>query len=199
MTAIAVQQQKALLRADARRRIEAIPPEHRTTLAVELCKRLSSSTVWIRSKSILAFMPLADEPNIRPLLELGLEQGRVVCIPGYVAANRGYGAFQIQNPDTDLVPGRFNVPEPGPGCPAVALNQLDLILVPGVAFDLNGRRLGRGKGFYDRLLSEVRGVCCGLLFEEQLTSEIPVEPHDVRLHCLVTPKRWHEVPAGARF
>ncbi|MBC8002217.1 MAG: 5-formyltetrahydrofolate cyclo-ligase [Opitutaceae bacterium] len=199
MTAAILQQQKARVRADVRRRMDEIPPEHRAIASAALCDRLGTSTLWSRSKSVLMFVPLSDEPNIRPLLELGLEQGKEISIPGYIKASQIYGAFQIRNPVNDLVRGQFNVPEPAPGCPAVALNQLDLILVPGVAFDLDGRRLGRGKGFYDRLLSEVRGICCGLLFEEQLTPEIPVEPHDVRLHCLVTPERWHDVPAGVRY
>ena len=195
MTATAVQQQKARMRSDTRRRIDAIPAGERAAPAAELCERLRSSAHWRRSKSVLLFAPLSDEPNIRSLLELGLAEGKSVAIPGYVEASASYAAFQIRDSVHDLVPGRFQVPEPRMGCPPMALNQLDLILVPGVAFDLNGRRLGRGKGFYDRLLSEVRGVCCGVLFEEQLVPQIPVEPHDVRLNCLVTPKRWHDVPA----
>lgn len=198
MTAETVQQQKARLRTDVQLRIAAIPADQQAALAIELCDRLRSSALWHRSTSVLMFVSLSDEPNIRPLLELGLGEGKSISIPGYIAADSGYGAFQIQNPNQDLVRGRFNVPEPRTGCPAVALNQLDLILVPGVAFDLTGRRLGRGKGFYDRLLSQVHGVCCGVLFEEQLVPQIPVEPHDVRLNCLVTPQRWHDVPAGAR-
>jgi 5-formyltetrahydrofolate cyclo-ligase len=65
-------------------------------------------------------------------------------------------------------------------------------LVPGLAFDPSGRRLGRGKGFYDRLLAMVRGRKCGIAFEEQVVPEIPVEPHDIRLDCLLTPRRWME-------
>jgi 5-formyltetrahydrofolate cyclo-ligase len=67
-----------------------------------------------------------------------------------------------------------------------------LVLVPGVAFDSHGRRLGRGKGFYDQLLAFVRGTKCGVAFDEQIVPEIPIEPHDVRLNCILTPTRWIE-------
>jgi 5-formyltetrahydrofolate cyclo-ligase len=65
-----------------------------------------------------------------------------------------------------------------------------LVLVPGVAFDLRGRRLGRGKGFYDRLLADAGGLKCGVAFDEQIVTEIPVEPHDVSVDCILTPTRW---------
>jgi 5-formyltetrahydrofolate cyclo-ligase len=66
-------------------------------------------------------------------------------------------------------------------------------LVPGVAFDLHGRRLGRGKGFYDRLLADVRGKTCGVAFDEQIVREVPVEPHDSDVNCILTPTRWIEL------
>ncbi|HLP77584.1 MAG TPA: 5-formyltetrahydrofolate cyclo-ligase, partial [Candidatus Paceibacterota bacterium] len=75
-------------------------------------------------------------------------------------------------------------------CAPVSLNQLDLVLVPGVAFDACGRRLGRGKGFYDRLLADTRGIKCGVAFDEQIVTGIPVEPHDVLVDCILTPTRW---------
>ena len=67
-----------------------------------------------------------------------------------------------------------------------------MILVPGVAFDLHGRRLGRGKGFYDQLLAGVRGTTCGVAFDVQVVRELPQEPHDARVNCILTPTRWLE-------
>jgi len=75
----------------------------------------------------------------------------------------------------------------------LSLNRLDFILVPGVAFDLQGRRLGRGKGFYDQILAVVRGTVCGVAFDQQITPEIPVEPHDAVVNCILTPTRWIEL------
>ena len=98
---------------------------------------------------------------------------------------------------SELLPGRFGVLEPNEGCPLVPLNQLDLVFVPGVAYDFAGRRLGRGKGFYDRLLAEVRGHKCGVAFDAQIVAAVPEEPHDMRLNSILTPTRWHLCPRAA--
>ena len=89
--------------------------------------------------------------------------------------------------------------EPREHCAALALNRLDFVLVPGVAFDLDGRRLGRGKGYYDRLLATVTGAACGVAFDRQIVPRVPSEPHDARLNCILTPTRWQLVTGRARF
>jgi 5-formyltetrahydrofolate cyclo-ligase len=104
-----------------------------------------------------------------------------------------YVACEIVSPEKDLCCGRFGIREPAQWCPQFDLNRLDFTLVPGVAFDLQGRRLGRGKGFYDRMLAAVRGTICGVAFDEQIVGEIPIEPHDTRVNCILTPTRWIEL------
>jgi 5-formyltetrahydrofolate cyclo-ligase len=68
--------------------------------------------------------------------------------------------------------------------------------VPGLAFDRFGRRLGRGRGFYDRLLAEIPGQRCGVAFDQQILEALPTEPHDSQMHALATPARWGSVDAG---
>ena len=68
----------------------------------------------------------------------------------------------------------------------------DWLFIPGLGFDLKGARLGRGKGFYDRLLADVRGSKCGVAFDEQLVATVPVGPRDIPLNCILTPTRWIE-------
>ena len=98
----------------------------------------------------------------------------------------------------DLSVGQFGIFEPTQVCPRVNLNELDFLLVPGVGFTLAGRRLGRGKGYYDRLLAEARGTKCGVAFDWQVTVDVPAEPHDILLDCIVTPTRWHDVTGQSR-
>ena len=99
-----------------------------------------------------------------------------------------------KHPNTERIGGpgasHENRREPNDRCALVPLNTLELVLVPGTAFDSRGHRLGRGKGFYDQLLSQVRGQTCGVAFDEQIVPEVPIEPHDVRLNYLLTPTRW---------
>jgi 5-formyltetrahydrofolate cyclo-ligase len=81
------------------------------------------------------------------------------------------------------------VREPAASCVEIPLNKFDLVLVPGAAFDLNGSRLGRGQGFYDRLLEKVSGVKCGVAYDFQLLEKIPTEPHDAKVDFILTPSR----------
>jgi 5-formyltetrahydrofolate cyclo-ligase len=99
----------------------------------------------------------------------------------------------VKNLRSDIVTGQFGIREPDAKCVELPLNRLDLALVPGIAFDLQGRRLGRGRGFYDRLLADVGGVKCGIAFDEQMAGEIPAGPRDIRLNFILTPTRFVEI------
>jgi 5-formyltetrahydrofolate cyclo-ligase len=157
-----------------------------------LCARLREQRAWCGAKSVLLFAPLFEEPDIWPLLTEAIAAGKSIALPAFVPGTSVYTARQIIEPTRDLVLGRFGIREPAATCPEVALNRLDLALVPGVAFDTRGGRLGRGKGFYDRLLPAVNGLKCGVAFDEQIVDAVPVGPMDVRLNCILTPTRWIE-------
>ena len=189
---------KSILREQIRARLKSISPERRAAGSAQLCARLAAEKVFADAKTILFFAPLAGEPDIWPLLPEKLAAGKTVALPRFDAAKESYVAAVVKNPATDLLAGKFGVREPAAACPVVALNQLDFILVPGVAFNLNGRRLGRGKGFYDRLLHSVSGATCGVAFDEQIVDAIPVEPHDICLTHILTPTRWQQA-SPARF
>jgi len=139
--------------------------------------------------AILFYAPLRDELDVWPLLEKSLAAGTICALPFFDSTTQTYSARQVENLTTDIVAGKFGVREPAPGCAPIALNELHLTLVPGVAFDLQGRRLGRGLGFYDRLLREVSGIKCGVCLDFQIVEQLPVEPHDVNVGFLATPNR----------
>ena len=183
---------KSILREKVRARLKTIPTSELAIPATKICGRLKASEIWRAAKSVLLFAPLPDEPDLWPLLADALADDKLVALPRFDPATKKYAACQIRNPAADLVSGQFGIREPNNSCPALPLNRLDLILVPGVAFDLHGRRLGRGKGFYDQLLADVRGQTCGVAFDEQIVAEIPMEPHDIPLNCILTPTRWIE-------
>ena len=141
------------------------------------------------------FRPKADarrnlELDLWPLAAVAAAAGKRVGLPRYDAALSGYAPCEIQDFSRDLAAGRYGIREPAVHCGKLPLNRLDLMLVPGVAFDLQGRRLGRGKGYYDRMLAAFHGVTCGVAFEQQIVHAIPVAPHDVPVNCLLTPLRW---------
>jgi len=175
-----------------RARLKAISPEQRAAASGRACALLEQQTLWKQAKSIFFYAPLAEELDIWPLLGDSVAAEKTVALPRFDSATQRYVACQVQDLSKDLNHGQFGIREAAGHCIAVPPNRLDLILVPGVAFDLQGRRLGRGKGFYDQLLATVRGTTCGVAFDEQIVETIPVEPHDVHLNCILTPTRWIE-------
>ena len=183
---------KANLRQQVRERLSAMLPEEREAAALQICSRLRQQAVWKSAGSILLFAPLPNEPDVWPLLEEALLAGKTVALPRFSSPAQSYHAAAVQNLHADLQPGQFGIREPSASCAEFPLNRLDLVLVPGVAFQANGCRLGRGKGFYDRLLAAVRGRKCGVAFDEQIVAAIPTGPLDIRVNCIVTPTRWIE-------
>ena len=183
---------KQALRAVVRARVAGLSSEYRAAAAAQVVVSLASRPEWARTSSVFLFAPLPDELDVWPLVELALVAGKTVALPAFVPGTNSYVARQIIDVARDVVPGKFGVREPADACVEVPLNQLDLVLVTGIAFDARGGRLGRGKGFYDRLLAGVRGTKCGVAFDEQLVDAVPVGPLDIRLNCILTPTRWIE-------
>lgn len=185
-------QAKIAQREEVRQRLKTRLVSERATASQSLCGRLREQPCWVKAKAVLLFAPLPDEPDIGPLLAEALALGKTVALPGFLPEANTYTARRIIDPVRDLMVGRFGIREPADVSPEMELNQLDLVLVPGVAFDTHGNRLGRGKGFYDRLLAGVRGTKCGVAFDEQIVDAVPVGPQDIPLNCIVTPTRWIE-------
>jgi 5-formyltetrahydrofolate cyclo-ligase len=178
---------KAALRSHLRTRLEKISPAVRAAESIGLCERLK--TQMPSAHTVLFFAPLPDELDIWPVLELSLALGTNCALPFFDAEKKAYGVKLLKNPATDIVTGKFGVREPAASCVEIPLNQFDLILVPGIAFDLNGNRLGRGQGFYDRILAEASGIKCGMCHDFQLLENIPAELHDAKVDFILTPAR----------
>ena len=181
---------KDKLRRESRERVRQFAGSQRAELSRQARELLAQQRLWRDANSVLCFAPMAGELDIWPLVAEARAAGKVVALPRFLEETGVYEACPIEDPVGDVVEGRFGIREPVPRCAGRPLNMLDFILVPGIAFDLHGRRLGRGRGFYDRLLAEVRGTTCGVAFDEQIVGEVPVEPHDTFLNCILTPTRW---------
>jgi 5-formyltetrahydrofolate cyclo-ligase len=190
---------KAVLRAEIRARLKVMTVTERAAGSAQLCARLQGQEVWRAAAAVLFFAPLPDEPDIWPLLETALTSGKTVLLPRFDPATQDYAVCRVQELGETVKMGRFGIREPSEACPVWPLNRLDLGLVPGVGFGWNGRRLGRGKGYYDRLLQSVSGTKCGVAFDEQVVGEIPSGPYDISLDYILTPTRWHRATGPRRF
>lgn len=185
--------EKAMLRRKVTNEMRGLSTERRTAAAARARALLQQQHVWQKAKAVLLYAPLPDELDVWPLLSAALASGKEVALPRYVAASCEYIACWVGEPEKELEVGHYGIREPNESCAIAPLLRLDLILVPGVAFDWHGRRLGRGRGHYDRVLAAGRGTTCGVAFDEQIVREVPVEPHDVHLNCILTPTRWIEL------
>jgi 5-formyltetrahydrofolate cyclo-ligase len=187
-----IREAKQALRKQVGAELKRMAPEERAAASAAARAMLAAQALWQTAQAVLFFAPLPEELDIWPLLIGALSAGKQVALPRFVAETRTYEACLIRDANADLKVGHFGIREPSSRCARLTSNRLDLILVPGVAFDLQCYRLGRGKGYYDQLLGLLRGRTCGVAFENQIVEHIPVEPHDVRLDCLLTPRRWIE-------
>ena len=193
----AIQERKADLRRQVQAGLKHLSSDARAAGSRQACARLKEQRAWVDAGTVLLYSPLPDELDVESILQEALRAGKNLTLPGFDPAKQAYLARRVLDLEADLRPGRFGISEPNARCPEVALNQLDFVVAPGVAFTLDGRRLGRGKGYYDRLLASVGGVKCGIAFEEQIVDAIPSEPHDICMDFLLTPARWLRVDRGA--
>jgi 5-formyltetrahydrofolate cyclo-ligase len=185
--------QKRALRLELRDQIGRVSVARREEVSAQARDLLERQPVWQNARTILFYSPLSDEIDLRPLLERALAEGKTVGLPRFAAEAGVYAAARVADLARDCAAGKFGVLEPLPHCAPLPLNVLDLALVPGLGFDAAGHRLGRGAGFYDRLLSQIAGTRCGVAFDEQMRPLIPTEEHDIVLNCILTPTQWLEI------
>ena len=190
-----IREAKQALRSQVSARLKQMEPGQRAAASARARALLASQALWKTAQWVLFFAPLPEELDVWPLLTEALSAGKRVALPRFVAENRSYEACQIEDVKSDVQTGHFGIREPASRCARLRSTRLDLILVPGVAFDLQGRRLGRGKGYYDQLLRVWRGATCGVAFDQQIVDEIPVAPHDERVNCILTPTHWVDLRA----
>ena len=182
---------KEKLRREMRARLRAMSPDQRAEASLVICQIAANLPAFLKSRRVALFAPLASEPDIHPLIEEAWAQGKRVVLPLMIQRP---GApeldwHEVANWDDVVAPGPLGLREPDPlRCPRVPLAQLDCVFVPGLAFDAEGFRLGRGGGFYDRLLSLTPPTLpsIGLMFSCQKVPAVPREPHDQPLRSVIT-------------
>ena len=181
-----VEQEKALWRDKMERRLRLLSLDARRLQSEQLCRKLGQIPALQHIRCIAAYLPLASEINVLPLLVRLVERGVVVGVPA--AVEGGNYQWTRWKADDPCEKGRDGVQQPVMQ-QSVATSDIELVLVPGRAFALDGTRLGRGGGWYDRLLTDVAACCVGVAFDEQLVETLPVEAHDIPMNILVTNKR----------
>jgi 5-formyltetrahydrofolate cyclo-ligase len=174
--------------------------ENREALGQEICRKLAELPEYQAAGTVMFYVNMPREVDTRHFLPIARQQGKRVAIP-YCCQGR-IEIFRWESM-AELQPSKFGVLEPTPELcrqpnRAIAPDEVDLVVVPGVAFDRQGGRLGHGKGYYDGLLRQMRSGTpfVALAFECQMVPQIPMMPHDVAMHKILTERTIYGGPTG---
>lgn len=178
---------KKALRNEIRARAEAIAPDEVQRRSAAACARLVELPEYRAADTLMIYLSMAHEIDTTPLALRAWDDRKRVLAPAVFWEQRRMTPVEIRSLSSDVRAGASGIREPVGDRPA-PIGEIDLIVVPGLAFDGRGNRLGRGRGFYDRFLShrDFRATICALAFEEQIVEAVPAEAHDMRVHVIVT-------------
>lgn len=178
---------KKELRQHLRRIMSDISPEELHNRSLQAYHRLIETPEYSRAQIIMVFLSLPTEVDTTPLVLRAWRDHKRVLAPKVSWEQRRMLPIEIRSLSDDVSESPLGIREPAQGVP-IPVSAIDLIIVPGLGFDLVGHRIGRGRGFYDRFLAhrDWRGIACGFAIHEQVVEEVPVAAHDVQVDMLVT-------------
>lgn len=175
------------LRQRVRAALNAQTPADHAAASASIVSQILSLDVYRRANVVMLFAALPDEPDLAALAQHALATGKTVLAPRVDWSTNTMAAAMVQHWPGDLEPDIRGLRSPRHDAPAFDPESIHLVLVPGVAFDAQGHRLGRGKGFYDRFLPSVplaRRI--GVAFAVQRVLDLPHESHDQAVARVVT-------------
>jgi 5-formyltetrahydrofolate cyclo-ligase len=179
--------QKASLRETLSARRKALTPQVLDTRGLKVQARFLATPYYENAKTIALYAPIRGEVPTRDILIAALADGKTVCYPLSHVHGRIL-SFRAISSESELEPGRLGVREPTNAADLVAVEKIDLFVVPGLGFSRDGKRLGRGGGYYDATLKAAleRSRRVGLAFSDQVVDEIPINLDDVVMDLVVT-------------
>lgn len=174
--------EKTELRRSLLQKRQSLPLEEWREKSDRLCDRLQSSPLFIEAETILAYFSFRQEPDLSRLFTKTCQWGFPRCVEKSLS-------WHLWKPGEPLQKENYGILEPHPDSPSLQPDEVDLILVPAVACDARGYRLGYGGGFYDRLLSSPEWASkptLGIVFEFARLPQLPVDSWDKPLHGICT-------------
>ena len=185
---------KARQRDELLARRRTLTPAQRAEAADAIAQHVLAMPLVARARRVACYLSMPTEPGTAPLVAALHDRGVEVIVPVTLADHTL--DWVAHDPAAPLVTTGLGIAEPsGPRLGADALATCSLVVVPALAVDHAGHRLGRGAGYYDRALTSVAAPLCALVFTDELVPELPHEPHDVPVHMAVTPSGVFRVPS----
>ncbi|HZZ43443.1 MAG TPA: 5-formyltetrahydrofolate cyclo-ligase [Tepidisphaeraceae bacterium] len=178
---------KAAIRKQLKEKLEAMSVAERHAKSIGACSLVTASPEFAAAQVVMLYLSMGNEVDTAPLALRCWQAGKTVVVPKVSWDQRRMLPTEISSLTTGMTTTGAGVREPISGMP-MPVGMIDLVIVPGMGFTECGHRIGRGMGFYDRFLGqgEFLGLSCGLGFEEQIVSELPMMEHDMALSMLVT-------------
>lgn len=184
---------KTELRSQMKRQRAGLTPAQRQQQNAAIAARVLAEPAFVRAKTVFCYCSTAEEIDTRPILRAALEMGKRLCVP----RTKGKGEMDACCIDSlsRLRPAAYGIEEPDAGCPVLPPAQIDLCIIPCLAADRHGFRLGYGGGYYDRFLPQTTALRLVLCAQERLLPRIPSQEHDIACDIILTESqviRFHE-------
>jgi 5-formyltetrahydrofolate cyclo-ligase len=154
--------------------------------------RLFEFANFLESKIVMLYVSTDHEVATENIIRRSYEFNKIVVLPAFDPIKYKMKLMKVDNPDKDLIAGPRGILEPNPAkCKPVPLDSIDIAIVPGIAMDEKGGRIGSGDGYYDRIIPDLPMTTrkVGLVFEGQLIPQVPMESHDKHVDIIITEKR----------
>jgi 5-formyltetrahydrofolate cyclo-ligase len=172
--------------------LEAFSKEERAEKTRGIENRVFEFANFLEAKVVLLYMPSKNEVSTEGIFRRCFDYNKIVVLPAFEITRYKIKLYKIDNPAVDMILGPRQILEPNPAkCKVVPMDCLDIALIPAVALDEKGGRIGSGEGYYDRFIPKLpittRKVA--LAFEEQILPQVPMESHDKHVDIIITEKR----------
>ncbi len=154
--------------------------------------RLFEFANFLESKIVMLYVNAENEVGTQNIIKRAYEYSKIVVLPAFDAPRSTMKLMKVDNPDKDLAMGPRGILQPDPAkCKTVPLDCIDIAIVPGIAMDEKGGRIGSGDGYYDRIIPDLPMTTrkVGLVFEGQMVPQVPMESHDKHVDIIITEKR----------
>lgn len=187
MKHINIKEEKNKIRNEHKKKRKSIPLDVRKQNDALICKKFLSLNSYRYADTILLYSPLADEIDTSEIMKDAFSKGKTVAYPRCVEGNEM--VYHIISSKEQLVSGKYGIREPMEDLPVYQNNGDNAIcILPAIAYDKKGYRIGYGKGYYDRFLSKFKGIKAGLIYSDFVIDEIPKGKFDLRSDLIITEK-----------
>jgi len=156
----------------------------------EIWKKLKKLDCFKKARTVMFYISAKKEVDTHFMIKRSMDMDKEIVVP-YVT-KKGISVSLLNDFDSDLAEGCFGIPEPKKGCKRrIPYKDIELVIIPAVAFDMNGSRLGFGKGYYDKFLKRMplRAKFVGIGYDFQILKKLPKEKHDILMDMILTERR----------